>query len=359
MLADELKYIAAPMVKQSDLPFRILTRKYGATLAYTQMLIPHRLLNDQDYLEFHLRDLTSIADGDSELVRPVVVQLCGNDPEAIVQAGRKVQSYCDGIDLNLGCPQEAARDGHYGAYLLGQKDWPLLSDIVSAMKNSFIVPVSTKLRLCQPSSKTVDLAEQLQNSGASWITLHARTVSARRRRQGAADLSQVKVLKERLTIPVISNGNIRGWSSLQENLDFTGADGLMVGEPLLDNPCVFANVVPDPVDISLEYLEICKCYPGVVSLPIIQTHIRHFVEYRCGRRPWFTKFRTSLSDTSDIAEISHLLRYKVQRWRGKAVRKLQHEEDDEGGNTNCGDNSIEDEEASIWTRQDTGDPYYR
>lgn len=106
------------------------------------------------------------------------------------------------------------------------------------MAQSFTVPVSTKIRLCQPSTKTVEFAERLQASGSSWITLHARTVSSRRRRQGAADLSEVKKLKEseRLTIPVVSNGNVRVFDDLAKNLDYTGADGLMVGETLLGNP---------------------------------------------------------------------------------------------------------------------------
>ena len=160
------------------------------------------------------------------------------------------------IDLNLGCPQEAAREGHFGAYLLAQKDWQLvenigtahldliiivsptrgLSEVVSAMSRSFTVPVSAKIRLCQPSPKTVDLASRLEAAGASWITLHARSVSARRRRQGTADLAQVKLLKEALRIPVISNGNVRRYSDLEDNLRFTGADGVMVGETLLGNP---------------------------------------------------------------------------------------------------------------------------
>ena len=107
------------------------------------------------------------------------------------------------------------------------------------MSHSFTVPTSVKLRLCQPASKTVDLAKRLEASGASWIALHARHVSARRRRHGAADLSQVTRLKANLKIPVISNGNVRVWGDLEENRRFTGADGIMVGESLLGNPwCV-------------------------------------------------------------------------------------------------------------------------
>lgn len=144
--------IVAPMVNQSDLPFRLLVRKYGATMAYTQMYVPDKLLNDQEYLEYHIRDLT--AAGQDEFNGPVVAQLSGNDPELVVRAGRKIQSYCDAIgeslflnffkssshrriDINLGCPQEAARDGHFGAYLLGQKDWDLVEDIGMCNHNLF------------------------------------------------------------------------------------------------------------------------------------------------------------------------------------------------------------------------------
>lgn len=256
------------MVNQSDLPFRLLVRRYNTSLAYTQMLLPERLLNDQEYLDFHLRELGGPED------RPVVVQLSGNDPETVVRAARKVQTNCDAIgvfrclshtdpvgcerrrsptDLNVGCPQEAARDAHYGAYLLGQKDWPLVEGIgaftacsvfvtcfnhtvVSAMSSSLTVPVSVKLRLCQPASATVHLAQRLEHAGASWITLHARTVSARRRRQGAADLEQVRLLKEALSVPVVSNGNVNTWEDVEQNLAYTGADGIMVGETLLSNP---------------------------------------------------------------------------------------------------------------------------
>ena len=91
----DLRFAAAPMVNQSDLPFRLLVRQHGATVTYTQMYIPEKLLNDRDYFEYHLRDLTLGAE--DPFRRPVVAQLCGNDPELIVQAGRKLQAHCDAI----------------------------------------------------------------------------------------------------------------------------------------------------------------------------------------------------------------------------------------------------------------------
>lgn len=93
MAVPNLSYIAAPMVSQSDAPFRMLVRQYGATLAYSQMLDPHKLTDDRDYREFHLRDIQAC----NAYARPVVVQLCGNDPEVIVKAARQVQTHCDGI----------------------------------------------------------------------------------------------------------------------------------------------------------------------------------------------------------------------------------------------------------------------
>jgi tRNA-dihydrouridine synthase len=99
MLPD-LSYIAAPMVDQSDLPFRVLVQKYGATLCYSQMLNPQKLLNDREYLEYHQRDLQYGAEAlvDSKTrQRPVIVQLSGNDPDVVVAAGRKMEGLCDGI----------------------------------------------------------------------------------------------------------------------------------------------------------------------------------------------------------------------------------------------------------------------
>lgn len=83
------------MVNQSDLPFRLLVRRHGATVAYTQMYTPEKLLSDKDYLDYHVRDLTLAKDID--ISRPVVAQLCGNDPDVVVQAGRKLQAHCDAI----------------------------------------------------------------------------------------------------------------------------------------------------------------------------------------------------------------------------------------------------------------------
>jgi tRNA-dihydrouridine synthase 1 len=165
-------------------------------------------------------------------------------------------------------------------------------------------------------SSTLTLASNLQASGAAFIALHARHPSARRRRQGAADLSVVKALVEGVDIPVISNGNVRTWDDVLHNKDYTGASGVMVGESLLGNPYLFEGTIPDPVSVSLEYLELCRMYPDTATPKTIQTHIRHFMEHQCKRRPWFLQFCTKLGQCTSLDEIEALLRVKVRRWRG-------------------------------------------
>ena len=101
------------------------------------------------------------------------------------------------------------------------------------------------MRLCNPIEYTLPFAERLALAGSSWITLHARFgASTRKRRHGSANLGQVKLLKEGLQVPVISNGNVRTYEDVVQNLEFTHADGAMVGETLLGNPWYVQSLIP-------------------------------------------------------------------------------------------------------------------
>ncbi|KAG8984559.1 hypothetical protein FRB90_005236 [Tulasnella sp. 427] len=238
---EHLTFIAAPMVNQSDLPFRILTRRHGITLAYTQMWLADKLLEDDGLREAALKDVT--VGQDDPLARPVAVQLAGNDPQKMIQAARLFEPHCDAVDVNLGCPQDHARKGHFGGYLLGRKDWPLVEEIISSLVSALSVPVHAKIRLCNPPSDTPKLALRLAQAGASVITIHARHVSANRRRAGPAYLEWVRKTVEFLkesdlgsSVSVISNGNVEKIDDCRANMDLTGASGLMLGESILANP---------------------------------------------------------------------------------------------------------------------------
>ena len=188
------------------------------------------------------------------------------------------------VCTNQGIQQRHSQPGHH---------------IVSGLTHTFPVPISTKIRLCNPVEYTLPFAKRLSLAGSSWITLHARFgASTWKRRHGPADLSQVKILKEGLQIPVISNGNVRTYEDVMQNREFTRADGIMVGETLLGNPwyasslsssgrgidpqlSLFSGVTPDPVQISLEYLEVSRrCPEGSVDLEVAKKHVKHFIDFQ-------------------------------------------------------------------------------
>lgn len=230
---------------------------------------------------------------------PQIVQIAGNDPDALVAATRHFAPYADGVDVNLGCPQTRAKHGHYGGYLLHPRDWRMAESLVSALVRADALPVSVKLRLCDVASDTPRLATCLAHAGAEVVTLHARHVAPNRRRARAAQLSYVRDVIDALEAEqlhasqpggrtrVLSNGNVRCWENIEANLVKTRADGVMVGEPLLMQPrCVrcarltrslFAPSAPSaappatPLDALALYFRLCDRYP-LDAFPVERMH---------------------------------------------------------------------------------------
>jgi tRNA-dihydrouridine synthase 1 len=153
----DLSRVVAPMVGQSDAPFRALCLKYGATCAYSEMLSSQLIIEDESYLEYSLPKADHLLQDFGYQTRPLVVQICGNDPLqlskaviAIAKTGR-----ADAIDFNLGCPQEKAKTGLFGSYLLDKCHWPLVFDCVKAMVSAledYHLPLFCKIRLIEGNS---------------------------------------------------------------------------------------------------------------------------------------------------------------------------------------------------------------
>lgn len=122
----EYEHILAPMVGASELAFRLLCRKYGATLAYTPMMSASQFVTEASAIQF-TSDVTVANSNICEFQsipedRPLVCHFSANKPEDFANAAKLVEPYCDAIDLNLGCPQRTAFVGHFGSYLLGDDD---------------------------------------------------------------------------------------------------------------------------------------------------------------------------------------------------------------------------------------------
>jgi len=136
-------------VDGSELAFRLMGRAYGVQLAYSPMLISKLLAQPKHLLKYmHF----STNDRDS----PLIVQICGNDPEIVAAACRRVEPYCEAIDLNLGCPQRVAKRGNYGSFLLDKPD--LVYSLVTAMNNAVEVPIFCKMRIKDSLEQTIDFA---------------------------------------------------------------------------------------------------------------------------------------------------------------------------------------------------------
>ena len=233
----------APMVGQSDYPFRLLCRRYGTTVCWTEMLMADQFAEDEGY-RVQALGRWGIRHDD----HPLVVQFAANTPHVFAAAAVEVEKLgADGVDLNLGCPQRRARTGHYGSYLTDPCDWALCCRIVSAAAAAVSIPVTVKIRLQGTCRETVDFAVLLAEAGASLLTLHARHRGHEdRRRDGAADLTVVAAVVARfqelgLPCAVLSNGNVRCHADVEANLKATGAAGLMVAEQLLRDPAVFGG----------------------------------------------------------------------------------------------------------------------
>lgn len=215
----------APMVDQSELPFRLLCRRHNATLAYTPMMHAEKIIHPtegQDYLNTHF---TTCPED-----HPLVAQLCGRDPEVLLAAGRKLQGQCEAIDINLGCPQTVARVGGFGAFLMD--DWPRVRAILETLRHGLDIPVLCKIRIYPSWKKTVEYVQMLEGAGASLIAVHARTkeMKSNRKKNGQlrpADWEAIRKIKAHTTVPIIANGNIGCFQDIELCIAATGADGVM------------------------------------------------------------------------------------------------------------------------------------
>lgn len=282
-----LRFICAPMVGGSELPFRLLTRRYGATLAYTPMINSVRFATDAAYRAAEFQ--TTPED------RPLVAHFSANDPQHLLAAAKLVEDQCDAIDLNLGCPQRVACQGHFGSFLLDEADRPLVLDIVRTCAQGVRIPMFVKIRLLDTVPDTIRLCEQLAEAGAALIAIHARyRVNLSQRtgpgaRDGAAHLDQVTTIRAHMRarfplVKIIANGNIRCFEDAVLNHATTLTDGVMSAEALLDNPALFAPSMPEftpktqPSQLTLakEYIALAAEH-GPVKIKTLIFHTRRII----------------------------------------------------------------------------------
>uniref|UniRef100_A0A1I7UY92 tRNA-dihydrouridine(16/17) synthase [NAD(P)(+)] n=1 Tax=Caenorhabditis tropicalis TaxID=1561998 RepID=A0A1I7UY92_9PELO len=257
--------VLAPMVDQSELAFRMFTRKYGAQLTFTPMIHAHLFVNDGTYR----RNSLALVKAD----RPLVVQFCANKVDTFLAACRLVEDVCDGVDLNLGCPQMVAKRGRYGSWLQDEVD--LICEMVSAVRDYCKLPVSCKIRVREDREQTVEYAKRLVDAGATMLTVHGRTRDMKGADTGLADWSRIRDVVEAVgsRVPVMANGNIQFPGDVERCMKETGAVAVMSAEGLLYNPLIFdeENAHVETWKIALEYLEYARKFHAATSA--IRAHV--------------------------------------------------------------------------------------
>jgi len=225
--------ILAPMAGISDLPYRMLNRKFGAELAFTEMVNARSL----SYGNAKSLELLSSAKGD----RPLGVQLVGSEVEYIHRAIEKLHRYkFDLLDFNAACPERKVVAKGEGAALL--KDPKKLKRLLKIFVENSKWPVTVKIRAGWDKDKinARDVALYSEDAGVSAIFIHGRTRD--QLYSGHVDYKAIKEAKEAVKIPVIGSGDIFSGPLAKKMFDETGCDGIIIARGALGNPWIFKEI---------------------------------------------------------------------------------------------------------------------
>lgn len=267
--------VLAPLEDITDLPYRLVCKRLGADLMYTEFISSEGLIRDahKSVVKLELE----------EQERPIGIQIFGHDTDSMVRATEIAEEAGpDLIDINFGCPVRKVVSKGAGAAML--KDIPKMLEITRAVVKATKLPVTVKTRLGwdEGSKVIVGLAEQLQDAGIAALSIHGRTRS--QLYGGKADWTLIGEVKNnpRMHIPIIGNGDVKDPLSALEFKNRYGVDALMIGRAAIGYPWIFreireyfeTGILPAPPTIE-ERSETCKF------------HLLHSINYKGERRGIF------------------------------------------------------------------------
>ena len=299
----------APMEDVTDAAFRLLCKRFGVDMVYTEFVSSDALIRD---VNSTVRKLQVY---DKE--RPVAIQIYGNEVEPMVEAAKRVElAKPDILDINFGCPvKKVARKG-CGAGML--QNIPKLLEITKAVVDAVDIPVTVKTRLgWDDNSKCiVDLAEQLQDCGIAALTVHGRTRA--QMYTGDADWTLIGKIKEnpRMHIPIIGNGDVKTPERAKECFDKYGVDAVMIGRASFGQPWIFRDVKH-----YLEHGEPAVPFTFTECMDILREQVKDSVEW-LGERPGILHVRRHLAATPLLKGLTDFRPLRIEMLRCEKMDEL-------------------------------------
>lgn len=228
----ENNLILAPMAGITNLPFRIICKKYNPGMVCTEMASSKAMFYNDNKTKRLLN-----TEGEK---RPISFQIFGSDEEAMGYAAKNISEFADIIDINMGCPAPKVVKNGDGSKLL--LDLKKARKIMQSVVENSSVPVTIKIRKGWDNDHivAVDVAKIAQEVGISAITIHGRTRSEFY--TGNADWEIIKQVKQNVDIPVIGNGDVIDEETALKMFQTTGVDGIMIGRGALGNPWIFREI---------------------------------------------------------------------------------------------------------------------
>jgi len=223
----------APLAGYTDLPFRKVVKQYDADWTISEMINAHALKYKNE------KTLKMIQKNDNET--PYSVQIAANNAEVAKAAIEVLNEYdfIDGIDLNVGCPVKKAIKSGYGGNLLNEPD--NLANIVSTIAKTHNKKFfSVKMRIGFDEINATHIAKLIEANGADILTVHGRLV--KQLYKGKTNYDEIKNIKASLKIPVIANGDIDSYQKAKWVMQYTQADGVMIGRGAIGKPWIFREI---------------------------------------------------------------------------------------------------------------------
>lgn len=300
----------APMEDVTDPAFRLMCKRFGADLVYTEFVSAEALVRNVKRTE---QKLTLY-----EEERPLAIQLYGREPEVMAEAAQMAAAAKpDIIDINFGCPVKKVAGKGAGAGLL--QNIPKLLDITKAVVRAVNVPVTVKTRLGWDDNNKiiVTLAEQLQDCGIAALTIHGRTRAQMYR--GEADWSLIGEVKNnpRMQIPIIGNGDVTTPERAKEYFDKYGVDAVMIGRGAVGRPWIFAEIrhfLQTGTRIQPYSFDICR--------DILKQHVLRSIDWIGDERKGIVHSRRHLAATPIFKGIDNFKQTRIAMLRAETLDEL-------------------------------------